>query len=386
MFSLNCFLDLSNGRPGMLVPLISSPNTNLPYVQQMDEFFLVREIVPFLEYENYPVVPSADTHMVSIGDLGLVAFRAPDDSIFCGNVTETLAYLKGNEELISRNPMLRSQLNRIESAELQPSYDAWRKVADVAFDNTEQKKFWLDSELRIFQKQKQIWRDIDRIESSVGSTKGTKLQGSLAEYGPEFLIKWLAKRSNFEIASWTTVWHHVNVALPFDERVAQVGITWMYAQVGEDHDFQQSKSILFALLQRRQTKEVDWKGLAEILSERLSSEPYLIYNFLMPKKLFRALFIILANEGFADDVLNLVEFCISNVPKDEHVIEVLEVTLSSILDERLGEGQLARPIATDHKQVETARALLLRLRELPNRATGDVKSFYTEQSRQRRAR
>jgi hypothetical protein len=86
MYRLNCFLDISNGRPGMLVPLISSPNTNLPYVQQMDEFFLVREIVPFLEYENYPVVPSDESHTVTIGDQGLVAFRAPDDSIFCGNV------------------------------------------------------------------------------------------------------------------------------------------------------------------------------------------------------------------------------------------------------------------------------------------------------------
>ena len=38
MFDLIYFLDVSEGRPGMLVPLLSAPNTNLPYVQQMDEF------------------------------------------------------------------------------------------------------------------------------------------------------------------------------------------------------------------------------------------------------------------------------------------------------------------------------------------------------------
>jgi hypothetical protein len=257
--------------------------------------------------------------------------------------------------------MLRSQLNRIESAELQPSYEAWRKVADCAFDNAEQKKLWLDSELRIFQKQKQIWRDIGPVEPVVGSASKAGLKGSLAEYGLEFLVQWLAKRSNFELAGWTAVWHHVNEALPFDERVAQIGIVWMYAQAEEDQDFQQSKSVLFALLHRKRTKDVDWKGLAEFLSDRLSSAPYLIYNLLTPKKLFLAIFIMLAREGFVEDVLHLVEFCISNVPKDQHVIAALETALSSILDER-------EAVDLDQKQRETASKLLDRLDELSIRA------------------
>ena len=78
MFKLNCFLDLSNGRPGMLVPLISSPNTNLPYVQQMDEFLMVKELVPFLDYENYPIVQNKEERIIAIGEQGLVAFRSPD--------------------------------------------------------------------------------------------------------------------------------------------------------------------------------------------------------------------------------------------------------------------------------------------------------------------
>jgi hypothetical protein len=86
MFKLISFLDISEGRPGMLVPLLSSVNTNLPYVQQMDEFLQLKEIVPFIEYENYPVVPSQDERVVGIGDRGLIAFRSYDAAIICGEL------------------------------------------------------------------------------------------------------------------------------------------------------------------------------------------------------------------------------------------------------------------------------------------------------------
>jgi len=56
MFKLILSLDIADGRPGMLVPLFSSSTTNMPYVQQMDEFLLVKEMVPFLDYENYPII------------------------------------------------------------------------------------------------------------------------------------------------------------------------------------------------------------------------------------------------------------------------------------------------------------------------------------------
>jgi hypothetical protein len=74
MFTLNCFLDLSNGRPGMLVPLLSAPDTNLPYVQQMDEFLMVKEVMPFLDYENYPIVSNTQKRIVTIRNRGLIAF------------------------------------------------------------------------------------------------------------------------------------------------------------------------------------------------------------------------------------------------------------------------------------------------------------------------
>ena len=49
MFNLMLFLDIARGKPGMLVPVFSSDKTNMPYVQQMDEFLIVKDIIPFLE-------------------------------------------------------------------------------------------------------------------------------------------------------------------------------------------------------------------------------------------------------------------------------------------------------------------------------------------------
>jgi hypothetical protein len=89
----------------------------------------------------------------------------------------------------------------------------------------------------------------------------------------------------------------------------------------------------------------------------------------MPKQLFLTLFILLTFEGFADDVLSLIEFCISNVPKDEHVITALQMALSRILDERLREDEPGRAtVDCDQKQLQTASDLLQRLGELTDTA------------------
>ena len=94
MFNLIQLIDISDGEPGMLVPLLSSPHTNLPYVQQMDEFLFIREVAPFLEYENYPIVPADEPRSINIGEKGLIAFRSFDGSIRCGDIQEIVGYIE----------------------------------------------------------------------------------------------------------------------------------------------------------------------------------------------------------------------------------------------------------------------------------------------------
>jgi hypothetical protein len=369
MFTLNCFVDLSNGRPGMLVPVLSSPDTNLPYVQQMDEYLVVKEVIPFLEYENYPIIQSTQELVVTVGDGGLVAFRSADDSIFCGNPEEVLKYIDENRALVATNVLLRIQLNRIESVGLEKSYDDWRDLAKAKFDNEKQRSLWLNSEHRLHQKQQQIWTELDRGEVKPEEPSKPGLQRPLSEYSAEHLLRWLSSRSNYFAKGWTTVWHHVNVRLPFDDRVSLLGMNWMYALNEEDADFQQSKSILFGLFYRsKRSKDIEWAELAEFVLERLIAEPYLLYNFLKPRSLLPDLMVFLALFGSVDYVLRLVEFCIQNVPKEGHVVAAMEEALEIILAEHVRDDDPGEPRREfEAKDYRAASALFQRVRMLPNR-------------------
>jgi hypothetical protein len=372
MFNLNGFMDVSNGRPGMLVPLLSSPDTNLPYVQEMDEFLLVKEIIPFLEYENYPTISEdleREAHAVAIGDRGLIAFRSADGSIFCSNSEGVLKYIAENRALIQTNLALHVQLNRIEAVGLEKSYDVWRDLAKSKFADEKQRTLWLESEHRLFRKQHEIWDEIDADEIEPEKPARPGLEKPLPEYDVEQLVRWLNIRANYFAKGWTTVWHYVNARAPFDDRVSLIGINWMYAVNEEDADFEQSKSILFALFYRsKKSKDVDWRELAEFVLERVTTEPALVYSFLKPSGLLPDLLVFLATFGSVDYVLRLIEFCIHNVPKERHILAAIETALTTIIAEQTRDYHWDEPRrdfeATDH---HAASALLHEVRTLHHR-------------------
>ena len=69
----------------------------------------------------------------------------------------------------------------------------------------------------------------------------------------------------------------------------------MYAVNEEDADFEQSKSILFALFYRsKKSRDMDWSELAEFVLERVNSEPSIVYGFLKPRALLPDLLLFLA--------------------------------------------------------------------------------------------
>ena len=97
----------------MLVPVFSSDKTNMPYVQQMDEYLLVKDIIPFLEYENYTTLPAERALSVSLGEKGVIAFRSADDAIICGDFQDVLAYVRDHVDLLTKDPLLKQLTNRI---------------------------------------------------------------------------------------------------------------------------------------------------------------------------------------------------------------------------------------------------------------------------------
>jgi hypothetical protein len=358
------FIDISEGHPGMLIPLLSSPNTNLPYVQQMDEFLQLREIVPFLQYENYLTMPSEVQRSVTIEDKGLIAFRSYDDSVICGDVSEVMNYIEANHEGISKLPILQCQLNRIVGAELTPSYDVWKSVAAQIFESEAQRTLWVDSELQLFQKQKKrIWSEIDPFEVNRKTPDaGSGIYSSIAEYSTEYLIRWLSNRANFLSKDWTKVWHYVKNKNPFDDRLIEIAQSWIVFISSEGADLQQTFSVLYVLLDRSRGSPNELSGFGEFLSDRMTSDLSILFEAFRYKRLFALLFEFLSKKGDTNDVLKLINFCLDELPKQPFAVAALTSALRNIISEtgkfENNLTQVARNRDFDQKQIEYAENLL----------------------------
>ncbi|HEX3708379.1 MAG TPA: hypothetical protein VHV56_00680 [Pseudolabrys sp.] len=299
----------------------------------MDEFLQIREVIPFLEYENYPIVLAENQRPISIGDNGLIAFRSFDGEIICGDFNEVLQYVSAHKESLANNPILKSQLNRIEATELSPSYDVWRAVAGQVFESEKQQAFWVDSELQIFQKQKKIWTEIDTVDTETQRAAESGLGSPISELSTEYIIQWLNYRPNFLARDWTMAWHYVNERMPFDDRLVQIALNWMFFIGAENQDLHQIKSILYGLLEREKSTNTEVPGLGEFLSDRLAIDPSLIFSFLRPKRFLLMLISFLARNGEMDDVLRLITFCMKELPKEGYIVDALKYALGILISQ-----------------------------------------------------
>jgi hypothetical protein len=339
MYSVTHFVDVSDGQAGMLIPVFASSSTNLPYVQQMDEYFQVTEMLPFLEFENYPLVVCNASRSTEVGDRGLVAFRSTDNSIVCGTVAETLNFLDRSRETIKASPHLYSQLLRIEGVERGFIYEAWKAVAQATFEREDQRQFWISSELALFEAQQHLWEDIgsssradDRSRIAFG------LSGALNSYSSEYLIRWLANRKNFSCADWAKIWHYVNERDPFESRLFEVALQWLYFTQAEGLDLSEARSIVFAILQLSRFAKGGLADLGGFLSDELINDLPTLYGFLRPAKLFENLLSFLGSHGEPEDVLSIAKYILSELPRDPYVLSSL-VSALRLLRTRVGESE-----------------------------------------------
>jgi hypothetical protein len=321
------YVDISCGASGMLIPVLSSAGTNLPYVQQMDEFMRVRELVPFLDYENYPTVPTNDDREINVGDEGLIVFRSFDGCIISGNSSEIISYIHANRSVIAQRPILYAQLQRIEAATLTSSYEVWREVAAILFPGEPQRKLWIESEHLLFQRQKQIWAQIERIGNRRDSSAHGGLSDKISEYSVEKLFGWLTDRRNFLEANWTKEWHRLRELEPFGNRGLELALAWMFHLAAENHDLRQIRSVLYSCL------EISWdvsSELSEFLTDTFSTEPSLLFNFLRPKRLFGHLLNAIVAHGDMDRTIKLIEFGVKELPKEDYVVDALTSALHDV--------------------------------------------------------
>jgi len=126
---------------------------------------------------------------------------------------------------------------------------------------------------------KKIWSEIDPLKVDQQKTfRDTGIYSSITEHGTEFLIHWLSNRTNFEARDWTKVWHHVNGKTPFDDRLVQVALDWIFYNGSENLDLQQSFSLVYVLLDRWKRFGYELPELGEFLSDRLTSDFSILFE------------------------------------------------------------------------------------------------------------
>jgi hypothetical protein len=353
MYELIQFIDISDGYPGMLIPIFSSNSTNLPYVQQMDEYFQIKEMLPFLDYENYRLVMAERGRAVGVADRGLVAFRSADHSIVCGNPAEIIEYIEAHRELIRRSAHLDSQLRRIEGEKLSSMHEPWSRVAKESFERGDQQAFWLNSEVALFQSQAKIWEDIDSEQHQEKSGKRIGFKGQLSNYSSEYLIRWLSDRSNFIFSDWVKIWHHVNEQNPFEQRLVDVAQRWLFFSQASGGDLGEARSILFTLLHHARFSKGTLSELGSFLADELSDSPFSIFYFLRPSELFANLFWFLGNYGDPQSVVALAQFCASELPREAHIVNAVIDSLNAL------SGR-----ANEEEVVRDARKLILELQPI----------------------
>ncbi len=160
MFFLAGFIDLNDGRAGLLIPLLSSPGNNLPYVQELDEFMKIVAVLPFLDAEMYPTITFNGRHTITVGEQGVVAFRNPSSEIVVGTIGSAFEYVKGIRGAEVPDAMFNLEMLRLVGSELQELDPIIERVAAQLFSDQERRAAWIISERTTHNSSQQIWNDL----------------------------------------------------------------------------------------------------------------------------------------------------------------------------------------------------------------------------------
>ncbi len=335
-YTVKTHIDLGNGAPSLLIPVFTSLRTNIPYVQQMDEFMVVVEMIPFFDYENYPCISETGQINTEVGDSGIVAFRDGHGTLRAGPVTDVFSYLESNIDELRQWPLLFMQLQRIRGAELPEMYDAWRLAARAMFDRESEATAWVASEHMLFQREKEIWASLDSRTKENAPVR--PFAGSPADFSPEYLIRWLSSHRNFESTDWIRIWRHVIEREPFDERLLEIGQNWLFFAEANAFDVATCKSVLWHVLEQGRGSGSIPRPFSEFLSEKFATSPYLVYQLLRPARLFENFVWALDKTTELGSTLEVITFILEQLPKLNYVLLAVRQFLVNIIqDDQHGE-------------------------------------------------
>ena len=147
MYKMSECIDLSNGRPGLIIPLFRMERTNVPFVQEMDNYLKIVSFVPYYGADEYSIISVAEPIMADIDELGIVAFIKPDGNVFAGRFPAVYKYTIDSKENLVNFPLLNAQLLRLIGADTAVQYDAFRLASDTYFSSKEQREAWVRAQM-----------------------------------------------------------------------------------------------------------------------------------------------------------------------------------------------------------------------------------------------
>lgn len=302
MYKLTSAIDLSSGRPALMVPVFTTDRTNVPYGQITDEYLYVENFLPIYKLGEYESIFVDTDFSTRVGERSIIVFREPCGDIFCGNISDLHQYVDNFSEQLKSFPLLDLQLHRLIAAESNIVIDLITRASQAYFTDQDQRVCWLKSSIALTQKNEHIWKLIN----SAVERKYEKISipgQSHGEFDFEYYIDALSKTKFFDAANLESIWFRLLEHSPLDQRVFDVGIRWIYYKYSSN--FSDAFNVFCAVVSNVETAYVHY-NFVEFLHDLVGNNEIFSEAFDVPANIAMSVIRLVANESSPADTRDLI--------------------------------------------------------------------------------
>lgn len=328
MYRATSCIDLTHGRPALLIPIFRYKNQNEPYVQVMDEFLMVEAFAPYYASEEYETHSLEEQHAIDEGWRGLICFRAPDRRIVTCTVSELFNYVEENGDDLKEYALLQMQLLRLTSANFATQYEAWRQVSRT-YLRPENQELWLESEISSYQRNDAIWRSITAPEEHERTQPEIILRSGDA-VDVEELIKVLTMPVYYRASNWEPLWFLLLRKLPLDARTVGIAKSWLYHKYSSGEGFESARNVFCAVVDN--SADLYWdEGFTDFCFELCSDGTLFSEESSVPFRIIRLVFMIIQKAFDGNVVQELIIKILDENPFPPHQLEFFidQLTISA---------------------------------------------------------
>jgi hypothetical protein len=306
----------------MVVPVFLMEGSNLPFIQEMDEYYNVVDMIPFLNSEYYEMTADIDgSYSIQLNESGLVAFRDLQRDIRIMSLQEIFEYRDRHLADLESAPLLNLQLARACGVPRGAMYGMWTAVAEAYFPEGERSD-WVDAEHQLNQRNRAIWSTIEDTGSD-----DLPLDDTPGDVGFERLFAWL--NSNKPHPKWGKIWVKAFLKRPFDERMMELGENWVKSRIAGSSPVIEVKPVLFLFLESTTESDIS-EDFGPILRDYILEKSEEFYDFYYPNGF---LFHLVRNSYIAEEEArdagksNYLKYLFAKTESNERLRDELDAAL-----------------------------------------------------------